>query len=131
MIDDAVTETKALLRDLAPNSAADIRHAPEAVAAFSRAMTGDLDVLRNFLTTRVYRHERMMRIMGRAEQVVSDLFGLYTARAEALPPEWQAQAPPPGSRAHARYICDFIAGMTDRYALAEHRRLFDETPDLR
>jgi dGTPase len=131
MIDDAVTETKALLGDLAPNSVADIRHASEAVAAFSGAMTGDLDVLRNFLTTRVYRHERMMRIMGRAEQVVSDLFGLYAARAEALPPEWREQAPPPGSRAHARYICDFIAGMTDRYALAEHRRLFDETPDLR
>jgi dGTPase len=66
--------------------------------------------------------------MGDAERVVSDLFGLYRTHPDALPPEWREQAPEKG---YSRYVCDFIAGMTDRYALAEHRRLFDATPELR
>jgi dGTPase len=72
-----------------------------------------------------------MRIMGEAQGVVQDLFHRYRSDAAGLPPEWREQAPPRDSRAYARYIADFIAGMTDRYALAEHRRLFDATPDLR
>jgi dGTPase len=94
-------------------------------------MQGELDDLRTFLTTRVYRHPRIMRIMGEAEGVVQDLFRRYSAEPAALPPEWREQAPEPGARAYARHVSDFIAGMTDRYALAEHRRLFDATPDLR
>ena len=63
--------------------------------------------------------------------MVGDLFRRYSADPEALPPEWREQAPPRGTPAYARHISDFIAGMTDRFALAEHRRLFDATPDLR
>jgi dGTPase len=66
--------------------------------------------------------------MGDAERVVADLFGRYRGDPDALPPEWRDQAPAKG---YSRYVCDFIAGMTDRYALAEHRRLFDATPELR
>ena len=66
--------------------------------------------------------------MGDAERVVADLFGRYRGDPDALPPEWRDQAPAEG---YPRYVCDFIAGMTDRYALAEHRRLFDATPELR
>jgi dGTPase len=69
--------------------------------------------------------------MRDSASVVRDLFQRYSNDPAALPPEWREQAPPRGTPAHARLISDFIAGMTDRYALAEHRRLFDATPDLR
>ena len=69
--------------------------------------------------------------MADAERVVRDLFQRYSAEPEALPPDWREGAPNFGTRAYARHVADFIAGMTDRFALAEHRRLFDATPDLR
>jgi dGTPase len=128
LINDAVTETEARLEALAPASAGDIRNAAEPVAAFSPGMQAELDVLRAFLAERVYREQRIARIMTDAERVVGDLFGLYHGHKTALPPEWQEQAP---DTDYTRHVCDFIAGMTDRYALAEHRRLFDATPELR
>jgi len=131
MIEDAVAEAERRLGALGPRSAADVRQAPSAMVAFSEEMQRDLDRLRAFLTAHVYRHERIVRIMGEAERVVKDLFQRYSAEPEALPSDWREQAPPRGSRAYARHIADFIAGMTDRFALAEHRRLFDATPDLR
>jgi dGTPase len=131
MIEDAVAETERRLDKLAPRSAADVRHASSAVVAFSAGMQRELDRLRAFLFARVYRHPRIAAIMGEAEGVVGDLFARYSRDAEALPPDWRGQAPPRGTPAYARYISDFIAGMTDRFALAEHRRLFDATPDLR
>ncbi len=94
-------------------------------------MRRDLDVLRAFLFTRVYRHERIVRVMADAERVVRDLFQRYSAAPEALPSDWREGAPARGTRDFARHVADFIAGMTDRFALAEHRRLFDATPDLR
>ena len=63
--------------------------------------------------------------MSDAERIVAELFVRYSENPEALPPEWREQAPKPRSHAYARYVADFIAGMTDRYALAEHRRLED------
>jgi dGTPase len=87
--------------------------------------------LRQFLAIRVYRHPRIVAIMTDAESVVTDLFELYHARVDALPPEWREQARDRRPETYARHVCDFIAGMTDRYALAEHRRLFDATPNLR
>jgi dGTPase len=131
MIEDAVAETERRLAALQPRSVADVRQASSAVVAFSDEMRRELDVLRAFLFARVYRHPRIDRIMGKAEGVVSDLFRRYSEDPEALPPEWREQAPPRGTPAYARHISDFIAGMTDRFALAEHRRLFDATPDLR
>lgn len=131
MIDDALAETAARLASLEPGSADDVRHAGHAVVAFSDAMRRELDDLRKFLFARVYRHERIMRIMVAAEGVVADLFRRYSTDMDALPPEWSEQAPALDARAFARHVCDFIAGQTDRYALAEHSRLFDATPDLR
>jgi dGTPase len=130
MIEDAVAETRRRLAELAPRSAPEIRQAPMPVVAFSEPMRRQLEALRAFLFSRVYRHERIVRIMGEAEAVVRDLFRGYSADPIALPPEWREQAPGE-ERAFSRHIADFIAGMTDRFALAEHRRLFDATPDLR
>jgi dGTPase len=131
MIEDATAESGRRLEALAPKSAAEIRHAPHAVVAFSDEMRRDLDVLRAFLFARVYRHERIVRVMADAVSVVGDLFQRYSAAPAALPSDWRDGAPEQGTRAYARHVADFIAGMTDRFALAEHRRLFDATPDLR
>lgn len=81
----------------------------------------------------MYRHERVMRVMVEAECLVTDLFSRYQRHPDDLPPEWQ---PGPGSAAEseadrARRIGNFIAGMTDRFAITEHVRLFDSTPELR
>jgi dGTPase len=131
MIEDAAGEAKRHLAALRPASADDVRRAPNAVVAFSEDMRRELDDLRAFLLARVYRHPRIIRVMEDAERVVRDLFERYSSVLEALPPDWQEGAPPRGTRAYARHVADFIAGMTDRFALAEHRRLFDVTPDLR
>jgi dGTPase len=131
MIEDAVEESALRLAALEPSSAAEVRRAPRAMVAFSADMQRDLDRLRAFLSAKVYRHPRIVRIMNDAERVVRDLFQRYGADPDALPPDWAEQAPPRGTRAYARHVADFIAGMTDRFALAEHRRLFDATPDLR
>jgi dGTPase len=72
-----------------------------------------------------------MQVMDQAAGVVKDLFVRYRADREALPAEWREGLADAGEPARARRIADFIAGMTDRYALAEHARLFDSTPELR
>jgi dGTPase len=131
MVNDAIAEARGRLATLRPKSADDVRRAGHALVAFSEGMQRRLNDLRRFLFDRVYRHPRVMRIMGDAEDVIVELFQRYTESPGALPPEWRDEAPPQGTRQYARYIADFIAGMTDRYALAEHRRLFDATPDLR
>ncbi len=131
MIEDAVAETEARLGRLRPQSADEVRGADIAIASFSKTMTNELEALRAFLGAKVYRSPRVVRIMTEAEGVVTDLFARYRDHVEALPPEWREQAPAIGSKAYSRHVCDFIAGMTDRYALSEHRRLFDATPNLR
>ena len=131
MVNDAIAETKRRLAGVRPQSADDVRHADGLLADFSDDMKSCLKALQDFLFARVYRHPRVMRVMGNAEDVVVELFQRYGESQDAMPPEWRQDAPPPGTRQYARYVADFIAGMTDRYAEAEHRRLFDATPDLR
>ena len=128
MIEDVIAETAARLRALAPRSAEDVRYSDAAVGAFSPAMAEADRVIKGFLYPRMYRHERIMRIMGDAERVVCDLFARYTAKPEDIPAEW-AQSGERGDEGQRR-IADFIAGMTDRYALMEHARLFEVTPIL-
>jgi dGTPase len=72
-----------------------------------------------------------MRIMGDAERLVADLFARYSAEPQALPEEWRHGLDGADAGQRARHIADFIAGMTDRFALIEHARLFDSTPELR
>ena len=130
LIDDAVAETRRRLQDLSPISADDVRHAGGPVVAFSAAMSRDLDALTRLPRSRASTAMPASReSWAMPKRVVADLFGRYRdASRRALPPEWREQAPGKG---YPRYVCDFIAGMTDRYALAEHRRLFDATPELR
>jgi dGTPase len=79
----------------------------------------------------MYRHPRVDRIMNDATRVVRELFAHYAATPSDLPAEWQENLDLADSQALARRSADFIAGMTDRYALIEHARHFDSTPELR
>jgi dGTPase len=129
MIEDVASETEQRLVDLAPGSAVAVRHAGHAVGAFSPAMSEADRAIKGFLYPRMYRHQRVNRIMAEAEAVVCDLFGHYAANHGDLPADWGAAT---GDAEHwMRRLADFIAGMTDRYALAEHARFFDLTPELR
>jgi dGTPase len=127
MIEDVIAETRRRLAMLAPRSVDDVREAQAPVGAFSPAMADADRAIKGFLYPRMYRHERIMRIMGDAERVVCDLFERYSEHPEDIPVDW-AQS---GESDRARLIADFIAGMTDRYALVEHARLFATTPELR
>ena len=116
-----------------PGSVADIRHHDEALIAFSAPVAKAEAAIKSFLKTRMYRHQWVMRVMGDAETLVRDLFERYQKNPADLPPEW---LPPEGAQSETetervRRIANFIAGMTDRFALTEHQRLFDLTPDLR
>jgi dGTPase len=131
MIEDVIAETGRRVAMLKPQSAADVRDAPRPVVGFSPAMDkADRDI-KGFLYPRMYRHDRVMRVMADAERVVHDLFEHYTATPADLPAEWGEGLDITDTSARARRIGDFIAGMTDRYALIEHAKYFKGTPELR
>src|SRR6516162_9072193 len=131
MIEDVIAETTRRLAALNARCADDVRRAVNPVGAFSPAM-GEIDrAIKGFLYPRMYRHARIARIMEDAERVVFELFERYVAQPDAIPAEWAHGGPCPDPHLRARRIADFIAGMTDRYALGEHARLFDSTPELR
>jgi dGTPase len=131
MIADLVTQSRVRLAALKPRTPDDIRQAGRAVIAFSPEMAAEIARLKAFLFERVYRHERVMRVMTGAEAIVRELFRRYLAEPQDMQAAWYKAAGGLSERRRARLIADFVAGMTDRYAIAEHRRLFDATPDLR
>ncbi len=131
LIADMVRTSRARLAAVAPQGPDDIRAAAAPVVAFSDAVSRELAGLKAYLFAHVYRHERVMGVMRRAEDVVRDLHARCLADAGAMPPNWQRAVAGLDDRRRARVVADYVAGMTDRYALAEHRRLFDATPELR
>jgi dGTPase len=131
LIDDVVAETSRRLAALRPRSADDVRLAGSAVAGFSAEMATADAAIKKFLETHMYRVPRVMAVMDQAAHVVRRLFARYRAKPADLPAEWQDGFAALDEAAQVRRIADFIAGMTDRYALAEHGRLFDSIPELR
>jgi dGTPase len=131
MIEDVTTESRRRIEELAPAGAEDVRRAGSAVVGFTPAMAAADRAIKDFLWPRMYRHRRVQRIMEDAEQVVRDLFQYYTAHSAEMPEEWAHGFDATDSGALARRVADYIAGMTDRYALGEHARVFPETPELR
>ena len=132
LIGAVVSESRSRLQAAKPNSVDDVRNHGEVLIAFSAGAAQAEAEIKSFLKLRMYRHPRVMHVMGDAEQILFDLFARYHKVPGDLPPEWL----PPGADAEteterARRIGNFIAGMTDRFALTEHQRLFDSTPDLR
>ena len=125
MVQDVVRETARRIAAIAPRSADDIRAAPEPVVAFSAPMQEANLLIRDFLFHRMYRHWRVNRAMQKSKRASQMVFQLLHGGPQMLPDEWRERAGEPGSPQAARVVCDYIAGMTDRYALEEHRRLTD------
>jgi dGTPase len=129
MIEDVIAESVRRIEALRPANVEAVRHASGPVIGFSPAFAAADVEIKETLGKDVYRHRRVMDVMEQAEGVVRRLFARYLDDPLALPPEWR---PPAGAddMARARRVADFIAGMTDRFALGEYSRLFDEKPDL-
>ena len=130
-VEDVVAEGDRRLAVLAPGTAEDVRRAGDAVICFSNGMREADAAIKRFLYARMYRHPKVMKVRAEADDVLRDLFGRFTAQPELMPEEWQADLPKEDEARLARRVADYIAGMTDRYAILEHQRLFDVTPDLR
>ena len=84
----------------------------------------DLSELRFFLMERMYRHWRVNRTRSQARRMLAEMFQLFMSEPDVLPTEWYARAQGRDEAGRARVVCDYIAGMTDRFAIEEHRRLF-------
>jgi dGTPase len=130
MVGDVIGESRQRLAEIAPATADDVRNAGRAAIAFSEPMARDLASLKAFLFHAVYHHRKVMDIMGHAEQIVRELFGRYNSDPDSLPEGWREAFMALDTRRRSRLACDFLAGQTDRYALAEYRRLFDATVEL-
>lgn len=126
MVTDLLGETRRRLAALASPSVDAIRAAPEAVVAFSESLRAQERPLRAFLRERMYHHYRVNRETSKARRIIRDLFSLFTTEPNCLPTEWQGyfQEKSDAAGGGARVVADYIAGMTDRYALVEHHRLF-------
>ena len=125
MIGDVVAESGRRLEALKPADADAVRAAGKPVIGFSAGMTEANKTVREFLFERMYRHWRVNRTVGKSRRVVQMLFQLLHGGPQMLPDEWRARAGEAGTPRAARVVCDYIAGMTDRYALEEYKRLTD------
>jgi dGTPase len=123
MVTDLVAETTARLDASHPESADAVRRLGRPVAAFSDTLAAHMRILRDFLHTRMYRHARVAADRDHAKRVVRDLFTLLFDDPRKLPAEWQSRVDTADKIKAARLVADYIAGMTDRFALEEHRRL--------
>jgi dGTPase len=122
---DLLEETRRRLAAARVRSADEIRNLGAPVVAFSATMRAHDRALKAFLFERMYRHYRVNRMASKARRIVQELFQLFHAEPQCLPTEWRLAADGPGTAATARVVADYIAGMTDRYALDEHYRVFD------
>jgi dGTPase len=125
MASDLIVETKRRLDTTRVKTVADIRNLGAPVVAFSETMRAHDKALKAFLFERMYRHYRVNRMASKARRIVQELFTLLLNEPQCLPTEWRQFADGPGKAGTARIVADYIAGMTDRYALDEHFRLFD------
>jgi len=130
MVEDVIASTTANIERLKPDSADAVRAAGETLVTFSGGMAAAEKELKAFLYKHLYRHPEVMRVRADAERIVRELFDVYFADPRAMPDGWREGLDRAEDRIKARSVADFLAGMTDTYALKEHRRLFDHTPDL-
>ncbi len=129
MIDDVVAETRTRLVDFGPESADAVRRAGAQIVNFSDPMREKLAGLRRFLHENMYRHYKVNRARSQAKRIVRALFDLFFEEPETLPPEWFTHQDGRGAAERARVVCDYIAGMTDRYAMREYERLYGIGPE--
>jgi dGTPase len=122
-VEDLVRATDARIAAAGVRSVADLQLLAHNVIGWSEAMAARNKQLKRFLYDNLYRHYRVARMEAKAEKVLSDLFAAYTRRPDMLPKETRLRADESGDVYRA--VCDYLAGMTDRFALDEHYKLFD------
>jgi dGTPase len=130
LIEDVLAESARRIAGAGVRTIEETRRAGRPLIGFSPRFAIAEGEIKRFLFANVYRHPEVTRVRLEADRLVRRLFEAYTADAAAMPPEWAA-APGAGAAERARSAADYIAGMTDRFAIAEHRRIFDGAPDLR
>jgi len=126
MVNDVIGETAARARDL--GSASDVRCAGQATAAFSDSLAGQERQLKAFMYEKLYHHPQQVRTAERARAVTAALFAAYAQDPKLMEPGWVERLPA-GEPQRSRHIADFIAGMTDRYAISAHARIYGKTPE--
>jgi len=119
LVTDLIRQSESNIDTHSPATLEDVRSAP-ALVTYSDEMNEQQRALKNFLRIHLYRHYRVLRMSAKAQRIISDLFGIFMADSRLLPPQFQSQA----EHDRARAVADYIAGMTDRYAIREHRRVF-------
>lgn len=129
-VEDVIKTAMARLADLAPSDPDAIRHYGRTLVGFSDEMAAHEKAIKGFLFPRMYRHDDVMAVRKQVDQVVRDLFALYMDDPDKMPEDWSHGTSALDKNTNARRVCDFIAGMTDRYALQLHRQWFDASPDL-
>ncbi|PKA39807.1 deoxyguanosinetriphosphate triphosphohydrolase [Rhizobium sullae] len=132
MVEDVIAVAQERLSEVKPKSVKDIREAGRVIATFSKEMSETDRQIKQMLFERIYRHPDIMRIRAGAAQIVTDLFAAYMANPKEMQSHyWVDHIAGLADAPKARHVGDYLAGMTDTYAISAHRRLFDHTPDLR
>ncbi|MFZ1470687.1 MAG: deoxyguanosinetriphosphate triphosphohydrolase [Paracoccaceae bacterium] len=129
MVEDVIAVAQNRLTAADPQSVDDIRHLGMTIIRFSKPLYQDLKAVRSFLFHRMYRAPSVMEVRAQVTEVIDGLFPLYLQHPNLLPEEWRADVAAAGDEtALARIVADYVAGMTDRFAIQEHARLFDVAP---
>jgi dGTPase len=124
MVEDVIAVAQNRLASAQPKTVDDIRHMGITIIRFSKPLYQDLKAVRSFLFTRMYRAPSVMAVRAEVTRMIDDLFPLYLASPDLLPAEWQADVGTAGDETRlARVVADYVAGMTDRFAIQEHQRL--------
>ena len=135
MVEDVLETTVKALKEGQYQSPEAARLAGKQIVAFSPAMYDNVEELRAFLFARMYRHYSLQRIWLKVERIIPELFGAFMNKHTVLPDSWQKRIEEANGltddHARARIVCDYIAGMTDRFAIREHEKLFDLYWDLK
>ncbi len=131
MVSDVLEQSARNVADSKPKTAEAVRMLGKPLISFSAQMIENNRVMQSFLSSSMYRHPRVLEIMDRAQRVIRDLFIAFMNDEKLLPADWREDHPISDSKNYARQVCDFLAGMTDRYALDQHKRLFDLDPLFR
>ncbi|MFH1858028.1 MAG: deoxyguanosinetriphosphate triphosphohydrolase [Candidatus Omnitrophota bacterium] len=121
-ITNLITTCETMLLEHRIRSAEDVRNAPQRFVVFEQTMADERQVLKQFLMKNLYHHYRVVRMTEKAKRFIKDLFEVYLKDPAQLPPGFSARIP---QESPHRAICDYIAGMTDRFALDEYKRFFD------
>ena len=133
MVEDVLETSFATIKRLNPRSPQDVANAGEQIVGFSPEMNAKVNELRKFLMARMYRHQSIEDIRTKVEKIIPDLFGAFLNNSSLLPVDWQKRIddiPAIDKLARARVVCDYVAGMTDRFAIDEYERMFRVNLDI-